>query len=225
MLPIQLPTFATNSKLKPMNIKDKIQRKCEDMNEGNIQESFRNIAEELFQNYCIQCGQSFFYFAEIEFYYFDEARFHSDWNEVTYERDGYRAGDLFYHLSGVDICFDSHLLKVNGKKSGYGGGILIRSIVEVVDGKEELTFGPLTCMNKMLNSCKGGNMPKLASAPQQRNRTLKATYRYLGQKDFDSISEGSNKDGIFQLAFYDNTEELWKQARSSYYKRLIRNHQ
>lgn len=194
-------------------------------NGENIQGAFKQIAEELFKNYGIQCGQSFFYFAEIEFYYFDEARFHSEWNEVTYERNGYKAGDLFYHLSGVDICFDSHLLKANGKKSGYGGGILIRSIVEKVDGNEVLTIGPLTCMNKMLNACKGGNMPRLASAPQQRNCTPKPAYRYLGQKDFDSISEGTNKDGKLQMAFYDSTEDLWKQARSSYYKRLIWKHQ
>ena len=56
MLPIQLPTFAANSKLKPMNIKDEIRKACNGMNEDNIQESFKNIAETLLKNFCLQCG-------------------------------------------------------------------------------------------------------------------------------------------------------------------------
>lgn len=36
----------------------------------------------------------------------------------------YQGGQLFYHLSGIDICFDSHY-KNNEAKFG---GILIRAI-------------------------------------------------------------------------------------------------
>ena len=46
------------------------------------------------------------------------------WQEVTYPRNDYQGGQLFYHLSGIDICFDSHY-KNNEAKFG---GILIRAI-------------------------------------------------------------------------------------------------
>ena len=91
MLPIQLPTFAANSKLKPMNIKDEIRKACKDMNGDNFQESFKGIAETLLNNCCIQCGEKKFYLAEIEFYYYDSNLFNQLWNEVTYERSGYEA--------------------------------------------------------------------------------------------------------------------------------------
>ena len=187
---------------------------------GFIKECYK-IAEELLNHYCIQCGKEKYYFAEVEFYYFDQNRFNKKWNEVTYERDGYNSGDLFYHLSGMDICFNSHLFKINGRKSGYGGGILIRSII---DTKDEITVGPLTCVNKMLNACKDGNMPKLVFISETRHRIIKETYRYLGKKDFQSIIEKKNKDGEFKLAYYDLcSEEAWNKARSSYYKeRLVK---
>ena len=198
-----------------MNIKDEIRKACNNMNEGNFQESFKSIAETLLNKFCIQCGDKKFYFAEIEFYYYDANLFNQIWNEVTYQRDGYEAGDLFYHLSGMDICFDSHLSKNKGKKAGYGGGILIRSIVEE---NGEITVGPLTCVNKMLNACKGGNMPQLIPSLEQQNRVLKETYRFLGQDDFRAIPERKNKDGALKLAYYDPlSQEAWNKARSSYY--------
>lgn len=187
-----------------------------------FQAKCKDIAEDLFCNYCIKCNGKEYYFAEIEFYYYDEKRFTDDWNEVTYERDGYNPGDLFYHLSGMDICFDSHLLKIKGKKVGCGGGILIRSIV---DTKEEITVGPLTCVNKILNACKGGEMPKIDFAPRQRNCIPKETYRYLGKNDFEAIPKKKNKDGELKLAFFDSSlsEKAWNEARSSYYKnRLVK---
>ena len=214
MLPIQLHTFAANSKLKTMDIKAEIRKACKNMNEANFQESFKCIAETLLNNCCIQCGEKEFYLAEIEFYYYDSNLFNQHWNEVTYERNGYEAGDLFYHLSGMDICFDSNLSKDKGKKVGYGGGILIRSIVEE---NGQITVGPLTCVNKMLNACKGGNMPHLDTT-KQRNRFPKKTFRYLGQDDFNAIQEGKNKDGALKLAYYDPlSQEAWNKARSSYY--------
>lgn len=221
----QLPTFAANSKRKPMNtmnIKDEIRKACKGMNVGNFQESFKSIAETLFNHFCIQSGDKEFYFAEIEFYYYDDAnQFNQGWNEVTYERNGYEAGDLFYHLSGMDICFDSNLSKDKSKKVGYGGGILIRSIVEE---NEQITVGPLTCVNKILNACKGDKMPQLVPT-KQRNCNPIETYRYLGKNDFDAIQKKKNKDGELKLAYYDPlSPEAWNRARSSYYnKRLTAN--
>ena len=197
----------------------------DNMAEKDIQEKFENIANKLMKEYCLICGEKKFYFAEIEFYYYDECHFNQSWNEVTYERNGYKSGDLFYHLSGMDICFDSQLSKGKGRKTGYGGGILIRSIVEDTEENEEITVGPLTCVNKMLNACKSGYMPKLESIPKRHGCIPKETYRYLGKDDFKAILEKNNKDGELKLAYYDSSlsQETWNIARSSYYaNRLIK---
>ena len=215
----------------------------EGLNAQEFQKKCSEIAEELFKNYCLKCGEKTFAFAEIEFYYFNDderIKLNYNWNEVTYERSKYSAGDLFYHLSGVDICFDSELTKDNKcKKHGYGGGILIRSVVEVnEDGKYivdkdnnyKITVGPLTCVNMMLNACNGKSMPQIKniSIPERDNFNLKETYRYLGENDFKLIEnekkekDETNIDGDLKLAFYDPFSiEMWEHARSSYYSKRL----
>ena len=108
------------------------------------------------------------------------------WQEVTYPRDGYEAGQLFYHLSGIDICFESHY---NGK-SGKFGGILIRSIK---DG-DLIIAGPLNCKDEILNVCKNGKMPELKKISEKQKKELAQTYRSLG-KTGTNIHDG--------LCFYD----------------------
>lgn len=204
-------------------------------NHEDFQKKCSEIAEKLFKNYCLKCGEKTFAFAEIEFYYFNDderIKLNYNWNEVTYERSKYSAGDLFYHLSGVDICFDSELNKdiKTKKKSGYGGGVLIRSIREI--GKEEkIIVGPLTCVNEMLNACEGGCMPQLVAVSEQLNCTPQETYRYLGKNDFELIENTEkqaekrkvNIDGNLKLAFYDANiqEKEWNNARSSYYSKRL----
>ena len=213
------------------DIKKVLEKPFEEL-EGNIekfQKECSSIAKDLFNMYCIKCGnENVFHLAEVEFYYYEHTWFNKEWNEVTYPRTC-SAGEIFYHLSGMDICFDSNLPNdFKKKKEGYGGGILIRSIWEKDDkGNKEITVGPLTCVNKILNSCKGEHMPKLEKLPisEQIDITPEETYRYLGKDDFKSIDDCKNKDGKLKLSFYDNTEDLWKHAKSSYYNRLIRKQQ
>lgn len=193
-------------------------------------ETFEKIAENLMNNYCIKCGNKEYYLAEIEFYYysdkhkeyFEEGK--KNWEEITYPRKT-NVGDLFYHLSGIDICFESDLKKDKRGLIGYGGGILIRAIVDANDPKN-LIVGPLTCKDEILNACEGKEMPSLEPASKKRNIKLSETYRYLGKNDFDSIEnkETENRDRNHKLAFYDAmTPSLWNTARSSYYSyRLTR---
>lgn len=200
---------------------------------NKFQDNCKNIAIELFCNHCINCNGTKYYFAEIEFYYYDSERYLQNceqykWQEVTYPRTC-AAGAIFYHLSGMDICFESNLPKdFKNKKEGYGGGILIRSIWEKDDkGNKIITVGPLTCVNKILNACNGKEMPKIKklAASDQIHITPAETHRYLGKNDFKKIDECKNKDGQLKLAFYYNSDDLWKQAKSSYYNRLIRKQQ
>ena len=153
------------------------------------------IAKKLFENYCINCNGKKFYFAEIEFYYWQKDKWNDKWNKVTYARDGYNAGDLFFHLSGVDICFDSTFDKNNGFKNPHFGGILIRSII---DTDNKIISGPLNCKDVFLNTCKGGEMPKLDKQSGNRNLSIEATYRSLGKTDMER-----NIDSGLNLCFFD----------------------
>ena len=151
----------------------------------------RDIAGELLTNYGIDCNKKNFCFAEIEFYYYDSEQYLKDrinhkWQEVTYPRNDYKGGELFYHLSGIDICFDSQY----NEESGRFGGILIRSLK---DG-DRIIAGPLNCKDEILNACKNGEMPKLIKVSEKQEIELEQTYRSLGKTGTD-IHDG--------LCFYD----------------------
>ena len=174
----------------------------------SIKKKCEEIAQKLFDNNGIKSGDKTFRFAEIEFYYYDRAMYLKDknlnkWQEVTYPRDGYEAGQLFYHLSGIDICFDS---QYNGK-SGKFGGILIRSIK---DGNM-IIAGPLNCKDEILNACKNGKMPKLIEVKVSERRSIKlnSTYRSLGKIGTD-IHDG--------LCFYDGSlvKDDWNPKRDRF---------
>ncbi len=120
-----------------------------------IQDKCSKIAEELFFNYGIKCGDNKIYrFAEIEFYYYRKDKcginnFDANWNRETYPRNK-NAGDLFFHYSGIDICFQCQFDE-NVLEGEYGefGGILIRSLLY----ENKILAGPLFCANTMfLNS-------------------------------------------------------------------------
>ena len=70
-----------------MDIK-KLLQMPDNMAGKDIQTVFKNIAENLFQGFCLQCGKTIFYFAEIEFYYYDKDDFCEEWNKRTYPRTG-----------------------------------------------------------------------------------------------------------------------------------------
>ena len=132
-----------------------------------VKERFHKRAKTLFENYGLKCGDKIFRFAELEFYYYknDESgdnNWDATWNRETYPRNK-DAGELFFHYSGVDICFQCHFNEKE-KDNEYGefGGILIRSLLD----DDKIIAGPLFCVNTMLNECKG-QMPELVSVPSQ----------------------------------------------------------
>lgn len=166
-----------------------------------FQRECAEIAQKLFDNYCILCGDVKYYFAEIEFYYYEKEKWDEKWNEVTYARNGYNAGDMFYHLSGIDICFDSNYDKCDAKF----GGILIRAIK---NEKGIVIAGPLTCKDEILNACKGKQMPILEQLSTSLKISLKSTYRALGEKDTDKEND--------RLCFYDRCIDDWNLIKNRY---------
>lgn len=190
---------------------------------SDVQKTFGDIAQRLFEEYCINCNGTEFYFAEIEFYYYEKGKWEEEWNSVTYARDGYSAGDLFYHLSGIDICFESRfnskedisteITKTTTNKARYGG-ILIRSVTKVND--DSLIAGPLNCKNELLNACKGGCMPKLEKLSQQEKRkiiVLNPSKRFLGEEL--QPKENSLK---YDLCFSDGNINEWRNTKIKYIK-------
>lgn len=126
----------------------------DDMAIEDIQTKFENIANQLMKEFCILSGEKTYYFAELEFYYYDKERFNKVWNEKTYPRNNKKAGELFFHYSGFDICFNSNF------NDGRFGGILIRSLIDKTNNK--FITGPLLCLNEVLNACtKKEKMPKV----------------------------------------------------------------
>jgi hypothetical protein len=166
----------------------------------------RDIASKLFNNYGIKCNNKIFRLAEIEFYYYDSEQYlkdpsHHKWQEVTYPRNDYKGGELFYHLSGIDICFDSQY----NEESGRFGGILIRSIK---DG-DKIIAGPLNSKDEILIACKNGEMPKLKKLSEKQEIELEQTYRSLGKTGTD-IHDG--------LCFFDGclVKDDWNPKRDRF---------
>ena len=100
----------------------------------------KSLAESIMNEVCIFNGVHSYHPIEIEFYIYDKEH-HAD--ILVYPRDNKKAGDIFFHQSGIDICFNSSI------KDGRFGGILIRS-VEREDGKQ--FGGPLISKDEILNS-------------------------------------------------------------------------
>ena len=110
----------------------------------------------------------------------------------TYKRDC-KAGQLFWHYSGVDICFST----LDNQQS-YGG-ILIRSMLkEVKEGGEvryELMTGPMRCANELINQCiksENGKLPFLTISSIKIENDIIATIR----QGVETSKTGSSKEDI-----------------------------
>lgn len=193
--------------MKTIDFNELLQEPLKKLDNSSPDACFKRIAEDLINNYCINCDGKEFYLAEIEFYYYQD-NMKEPWNMVTYARTGKNAGELFFHLSGVDICFDSSY--ENG--SAHFGGILIRS---VIDEEKKLVTGPLNCKDLFLNTC-SNRMPILERIKKRighKNHCL-STRRLLGKKDM-----AENIDDSFNLCFYDGNIKDWNTINERYDKK------
>ncbi len=182
---------------------------------SEIKTTFVEIAKNLFNNFYIICGDKEYYFAEIEFYYYNQCQYLKelfDWQKVTYCRTDKKVGDFLYHLSGIDICFNS---KNDDKKAEEFGGILIRSIKD--KNNIVVAAGPYTCRDFILNNCESkGIMPHLEYIKREKDYTPftpKPFKRSLGKDDMKQ-----NIDGELELCFYDD-RLAWKTERISWDKK------
>lgn len=113
------------SKLTKDSLREKILQ-------SGYQDAFKDIAEILLNKVAICKGEKIFYIKDIEFYLYENN--HRD--IVTYPRIC-KAGQWFFHPSGVDISFESSVdVKSNDyelfqpilRDDAFFGGVLIRAI-------------------------------------------------------------------------------------------------
>lgn len=101
----------------------------------DISEYFKGIADLLMNKFVISKGKDKYEIIEVEFYFF--APNHPD--VITYPRNC-KAGQWFFHQSGVDLTFET--------TNNQFGGILIRGLRKI-GGDCEQIFGPLKCVEKL----------------------------------------------------------------------------
>lgn len=101
----------------------------------DISEYFKGIADLLMNKFVISKGKDKYEIIEVEFYLF--APNHPD--VITYPRNC-KAGQWFFHQSGVDLTFET--------TNNQFGGILIRGLRKI-GGDCEQIFGPLKCVEKL----------------------------------------------------------------------------
>ena len=167
-----------------------LQKPLEQFKPSKPVETFKQIAHNLMNNYCIRCWEKDYYFAEIEFYYYKEGEFEGPLYNCTYPRTR-NVGKFFWHYSGMDICFES------SEEKKYFGGILIRSIKR----GSEIIAGPMRCSDEIMNSC-DGELPYLVYC-ETACETPVSTIRYGIEAD---------KNQNMKFCFYIEPE-TWNRKR------------
>lgn len=189
-------------------------------------EDFEPLATKIIKDYCIICGAKKYRFAEIEFYYYDKnsETFNQEWNHKTYPRTEKEAGDLFFHYSGVDICFDSSFGK------GHFGGILIRSLFD--EEENRYITGPLLCANEILNSSSSKReWPRIVPVESLDcvvRKTKRYGISYSSSNKFDDklcffdnrLIENNNLRNTFENTFWDYQKQCPKKITRDYLKRF-----
>lgn len=117
---------------------------------GNKVLDLKSLAESIMNKICISNGAYKYHPIEIEFYIYDKKE-HPDIH--VYPREA-EAGDIFFHLSGMDICFESSFEEKEG--TIRFGGILIRALeredINNPNNPRPQFGGPLTCKDEVLNT-------------------------------------------------------------------------
>ncbi len=179
-----------------------------------FQKYFDNMAKYIFSHIAIVIGdapnknQIKYYLQEVEFYFNnnkiteDNIIFTKDGKSIEQKKNFFsctykrirKAGDLFWHYSGVDICFET------SNDDNCYGGILIRSLLkDNGEGVPQLIAGPLRCANELMNQCvMAKSIPNIEEIKQPLNiDNLRSTIRQgieTAEKYKEVLKEIENKD-------------------------------
>lgn len=146
---------------------------------------FKNIADILINQYAIQTHDSVFRMIDLEFYW--DSQTHED--KSTYPRNHVnpKAGDWFFHYSGVDIAL---------KNENGHGGILIRGIYDTNEKAEKRIYkGPMVCAMRLFSG---------TSAFEDSLKTRIVTHKFDEKKE---LRYGPRKN-LGQNAITSGTDQL-----------------
>ncbi|MDE6535363.1 MAG: hypothetical protein K2K82_05060 [Muribaculaceae bacterium] len=179
----------------------------------DIRKYFSETANLLMNNYVISKRGIEYEIVEIEFYLFT----HDHPDVITYPRDC-KAGQWFFHPSGVDLTFATTDMQF--------GGILIRGLRET-KGKRKQVFGPLKCVdilwdklnafeavaaeiptiipaNGNIESYEPISLPRWIPVRNDKEKALAKIAEWekrIKDEDFIEFNSNTNKDKIFALVF------------------------
>ena len=114
-----------------------------------------NLVTSLMENFVIIKGDSYYEIADAEFYFF--APYHQD--ITVYDRE-LGPGRFFFHDSGFDISFKSHVTwtdkmkeKIIDRDNSIFGGILVSALIKKdLKGEKTIIQGPKLCMWELWDS-------------------------------------------------------------------------
>ena len=170
-------------------LQKKLTRKALEAQKELDSKYFPALAKELFEYYVIQKGNIQYKFTEIEFYlYHDKRR-----DIISYPRNT-KAGEWFFHASGVDIAFESHVEVKEGvkkpvlTKDAFFGGILIRGIERIVSEGKNIPFkGPMLSCEELFDKFdafgEAENFPKLVRLSEAMPYEYKKPINRYGLKE------------------------------------------
>lgn len=172
---------------------------------SNAQEdSIHHFMSELINNYQLQVNGETYYFEEIEFYYY--APNHED-KPVIYRQQ--KAGDIFFHGYGFDICFET-------TENSYGG-ILVRSLYKQGEDEESsyLILGPKSCLTEVIRNLTATCELKLAIRKSQTPDRI--NHLFCGPRKLGTIK---NKHD-YKEALYRYFTHRILQTNDIYSKKMI----
>lgn len=179
----------------------------------NPQRIFHDIASKLFENWVIMRDNIMFRFLEVEFYYFSPH--HPDYKHdhktgarhpFVYNRNS-KAGDLFLHNSGLDLCFQSHMSD-NGLSMISGGGILLRTLLRITPEKKNTmaVMGPIDCRNALINYLNLHSLPTLMERVKPFDDILLRDARRMKGK---AVIDLDKNYCFYDASKYDTAADTW----------------
>lgn len=202
----------------------KLFRIKEEQSEDKVKEQFGKIANMLFQDFHIEKERVCYDFLEIEFYFYSKE--HPDF--VTYPRNT-KAGEWFFHMSGVDISFESKKEEREGKEVAvFGGGILVRSILKKKEGEEaQVIAGPYKCVDELFDrfdafDCELKNFPILKpNEKEQKGIEVTSCVRwippYTGKPDKEKV-ERKEKELSKRYSEFESKKKVFEKLINEKYR-------
>lgn len=166
--------------------------------------SIESLMHDIINNYALLVNDQIYFFEEIEFYYYSPI--HED-ETVIYRQQ--KAGDIFFHTYGFDICFET-------TDDSYGG-VLVRSLYKQGEDEEDsyLVLGPKNCLTEVIRNLTATSELKLAIHKSQTPNRI--NHLFCGPRKLGTI----NGEHDYREALYRYFTHRILQTNDIYSKKMI----